>query len=228
MTKLMDTPRRVDEAATEFDEHEGRKDGRRVAGNLSSGLSQLRNTLYHRIHDDVEKVFGMDSMIMPISASKTETNVKAEIEVYELALCESEVAARGYVRDVAWFRDWAGKLRLGQGHDSPTVAKRITQYLAQSPEDRRLSFSNILERATPEARKAPLILHRLLPLAVSIATALAFDDRFRAAELRNEQLRLLPSIGDCHDCHGRPLEAGEACSTCGNPLWKFQWLNAAD
>jgi hypothetical protein len=218
----------VDEAAAEFDRHEGRQDGRRVAGNLSSGLSQLRNTLYHRIHDDVEQVFGMDSMIMPISASKTEAAAKAEIEVYGLAIAIAEARARGYVRDGQWFAEWLGRLRIGDQFSAPSVTKRLQQYLAQLPEDRRLAFSDVLARAIPEAGQAPLILYRLLPLSIAIATALAFDDRFRAAELRNEQIRLLPSIGDCHDCHGRPLESGEACSTCGNPLWKYQWLNAAD
>jgi hypothetical protein len=89
-------------------------------------------------------------------------------------------------------------------------------------------FSSALERALPEARKAPLVIYRLYPRAVRIATAIAFGDALRAQEIRSEQISFLPIIADCHHCHGAPLENGESCVDCGNPLWKIKWLNTTD
>ena len=61
-----------------------------------------------------------------------------------------------------------------------------------------------------------------------LAVAVAFNDPLRAAELRSEQVNLLPAIEDCLHCHGRPLETGDVCSECGNPLWNLDWLLSAD
>ena len=90
----------------------------------------------------------------------------------------------------------------------------------------RLGFSRNLENVFPEARLAPLILYRLFPLSVRIVTAVAFGHHLDAAELRNRQAFWLPAITDCHDCHGRPLDNGDECVVCGNPLWTYQWLCA--
>ena len=76
--------------------------------------------------------------------------------------------------------------------------------------------------------QAPLVIYRLLPLGVRIIVAVAFGDHLRAGETRNEQTALLPVIADCHECHGRPLDNGERCHRCSNPLWGFDWLTAAD
>jgi rRNA maturation endonuclease Nob1 len=45
-------------------------------------------------------------------------------------------------------------------------------------------------------------------------------------EARKKQIDLLPHISDCHACRGNPLENGERCQQCGNPMWKFDWLVA--
>lgn len=225
-TKVQDTIRRASEAAVEFNYHLQRGDGEKIAGSLSAGFGMLRNTLFHRVHTDVEEILGMDSMLMPVSPNKVETASKAEIEVYFIACSIDEVRERKWVPDAEWYGRWLARLRLGDSALTSGVTKRIAQYLEKNSEERRGHFCDILDRAIPEARKAPLVMHRLLPLAASIATALAFGDVFRAADLRNQQIAILPAIADCHDCHGRPMENGEACPTCGNPLWKFDWLTS--
>lgn len=70
------------------------------------------------------------------------------------------------------------------------------------------------------------MVYRLLPLAVWVATALAFDDRARALQSRQRQKALLPAVGDCRVCHGNLLADGLACAHCGNPLWNYEWLTA--
>ena len=81
-----------------------------------------------------------------------------------------------------------------------------------------------LLKELPRARHIRLVLFRLYPLAVRIVTDVAFGDHFRANELRNQQLALLPAIADCHECHGKTLDNGEKCRTCGNPVWLYEWL----
>jgi hypothetical protein len=71
-------------------------------------------------------------------------------------------------------------------------------------------------------------LFRLLPLAAQIATTLAFGDQPRALELRSRQVFHLPSIEDCQQCHGGLLDNGDRCRACGNPVWDYEWLTAAD
>jgi dTDP-4-amino-4,6-dideoxygalactose transaminase len=94
--------------------------------------------------------------------------------------------------------------------------------------ERRRMFASHVEQALPEATSAPLVVYRLYPRAVRIATALAFGDRLRASDIRNEQIAYLPVIADCHECHGVTLDNGEVCKQCGNPLWKLNWMNATD
>ena len=79
-----------------------------------------------------------------------------------------------------------------------------------------------------ESLAAPLVLFRLLPPAVQIVTARAFGDRKTADELRSQQAALLPSISDCRQCGGIVLGDSEQCPKCGNPLWTYEWLTAAD
>ena len=44
------------EAAEQFNRHEGRSDGMYVAGRLTSGLTTLRDCLFVRLHEDVERL----------------------------------------------------------------------------------------------------------------------------------------------------------------------------
>ena len=85
---------------------------------------------------------------------------------------------------------------------------------------------DILLDLLPESGRAPLVLFSLVPLSVHLVTALAFGDRRRGEALRKQQQDLLPALADCRDCHGAVLANGKLCSTCGNPLWKFEWLTS--
>lgn len=222
--------RRAD-AAAEFDDHEQGETGVRVANSLSFGFSALRTALFTRIHDDVVRYYGNDSMLSPVSLKglqKMEANSKVEIEIYQVAVSCEEIRDRGYVRDHAWYREWLSRLRLGELAQHEPVRQRLAHYLEEERSERRLDFVGVLVRSAPEASKAPLILYRLFPLAVRLATDLAFGDHLAAADARNKQIAILPHIVDCRECHGRPLDNGEQCPLCGNPVWKFEWLRAVD
>ena len=217
------------EAVEEFNGHENRTDGASVAGSLAGGLTVLRDSLYVRIHDDVRRIYGMDSMYMPISEEETEKRTKNEIEYFQIAESAMMVGKQGYVRaNGAWYLDWLARLRVGGAPPDSRPARRFTLYGSQSSEDRRLTFSDVLVRAISDARKAPLVLFRLIPLSVQIATAQAFGDHSTATQQRRDQTLHLPPIVDCHECQGRVLENGERCSGCGNPVWKLDWLTATD
>ena len=120
------------------------------------------------------------------------------------------------------------RLRLGPSQPDDRVTKRVESYLAKTADQRRLTFSDVMGRALPESRHAPLVLFRLMPLAVEIVTALGFGDSPQAAEVRQRQSAILPAIGDCERCRGKLLENGEQCPECGNPLWLFDWLTSID
>lgn len=217
------------EAVEEFQRHENRGDGARVVGSLAGGLTVLRDLLYTRTHDDVETNVGRDSMFLPVSDEKTERSAKAQIEIYQIAESTATVRQRAYVRTHDdWYPQWLMRLRLGRTPPGETITERIARYLAESSDDRRLAFGNALADVLPESNRAPLVLFRLVPLGVWLATAQAFGDHGGAAEARNGQLAYLPVIGDCQQCHGAVLENGEQCPGCGNPLWKFEWLTTAD
>jgi hypothetical protein len=217
------------EAVEQFNRRENRGDGVRVAASLVGGLTLLRESLYARIHLDVERVFGTDSMLVPVSKVKTQQRVKAEIEVYQVAESAMAVRQQGYVRaDAEWYAGWLARLRLGDAWKEGGRDQRLAHYTSKTPDDRRLSFTDVLARALPESRQAPLVLFRLLPPAVQIATALAFGDHPRAATLRDRQVAHLPAIGDCRQCQGKVLENGEQCQGCGNPVWKLEWLMATE
>ncbi|MHC4403671.1 MAG: hypothetical protein ACYTG0_28780 [Planctomycetota bacterium] len=217
------------EAAKEFNRHESRDDGATVAGSLSGGLRVLGDSFYQRVQRDVEKTFGRDSMLMPLSEAKSETLTKTQIEIYEIA--ESAAAARehGYVKGRDdWYVRWLTRLRLGDIEADVSAVRRRDDYLAQTPDERRLAFTDVLERVLPESRRAPLVLFRLVPLAVRIVTSLAFGDHPRAWNARDSQKAYLAAIGYCGRCQGKVLENGEQCPGCGNPMWKYDWLTATD
>ena len=171
----------------------------------------------------------------PIRAPKTLLNAKQEfrhaaqeIEIYSLVVVLAEASHSGYAAgDVDWFRNWLLRLRWGDEIDS-AISERLQSYEPLTDGQRRRMFASSLEQALREATKAPLIIYRLYPRAVRIATALAFGDVLRARTVRSEQISYLPVIADCHHCHGLTLENGEICPDCGNPLWKIDWLCATE
>ncbi len=215
------------QAAEEFNSHTNRGDGERVAGSLNGGLSLLQDCLYARLYDDVERIIGKDSMLMPVSELKARRATNAEIAIYQIA--ESSAAAEQcdcIGPDDHWYVHWLAGLRLGQSHVDQQVVDRLTDYLSKAPQQRKLAFTDVLVRVIPDSRRAPLVLFELFPLSVQIVTAMALTDHARAFELRRRQLAHQPAIGDCHSCHGQVLENGEQCQGCGNPLWKHEWLVA--
>ena len=140
----------------------------------------------------------------------------------------AEAEHSGYaVGDLGWFRDWLLRMCWGDGIDTPTL-EHFQSYENHSDGKRRQMFASTLEHVLPEATAAPLIIYRLYPRALRIATAVAFGDASRAREVRSEQISYLPVIGDCHQCDGRTLENGEICPDCGNPFWKIAWMNATE
>lgn len=219
-----DCAQRCSNAAMEFDEHERRGGGTELAGSIAYGLNVLRHQLYERAQRDVEEIFGQDSMLMPVSPVAAEKAVHLEIEIYLTAQSVHEAELQGFVDDPQWYRHWLGTLRMGETFNEPGIQERIDAYLERTCEVRSLDFSDALLRELPGARHIPLVLFRLFPLAVRIVTDVAFGDHFRANELRNQQLALLPAIADCHECHGKTLDNGEKCRTCGNPVWLYEWL----
>jgi len=200
-----------------------------IAGSLSKGLRALRELLLTRLHNDVEAAFGVDSLLAPATSGEAQREIHLatdEIEIYSLVVVLAEVSHGGYANgQLDWFRQWLLRLRFEQEFQS-AARRRIEFYEPYGDNQRRHMFASIIEQALPEATKAPLIIYRLFPRSVRVATALAFADALRAKEIRSEQISYLPAIADCHECHGLPLENGDVCGHCGNPLWKINWLNA--
>lgn len=225
---LEDFSRRQSQSVEEFNQHERRSDGLRVASSLAAGLSVLRDSLFVRMHEDVERVIGRDSMLIPVSELKAQKLTKREIEIYQVV--ESAAAARefGYAASLDWYSGWLCRLRQADTQTDPTACTRLPEYLGEPAEKRRARFESVLSKVLPESTRAPLVVFLLYPLCVQIVTAQAFADHARAARLRQSQVAILPVILDCRSCHGKVLENGEQCAGCGNPLWKFSWLTAAD
>ena len=215
-------------ASVELQEHCPELNSQRIVDSLSAGLTHLRELLMVRAHDDVERKYGIDSMLGMSLANmqKQARHTKIEIEAYSCLVIDDEVARSGYVNDSdEWFLEWMFRLRLGDGYRS-IMEERIRYYRSQSTEANRQKFAAVLQRSMPESMKAPLVLFRLFPCAVRILAAVAFGDPLRAQELRAEQVSLLPAIAECHECHGGVLDNDEICRCCGNPVWKFAWLLA--
>jgi hypothetical protein len=218
-------------AAAELQRRTGRGDAARIVDSLADGLKLLAEEFFVRIDRDVEDRFAMDSMLIsPTGAAEVRAalRVKSLIDVFSIVVGSEEAVDRRYVDDQQrWLEPWLLSLRLEDAR-LPAVGEQVQAYRSMPVDERRRAFASGVERQLPRATRAPLVLYRLYPLAVRMVVAIAFGDHLRAGELRNEQTLLLPEIADCHDCHGRPLDNGERCATCGNPLWSFDWLNAAD
>lgn len=212
----------------EFERHENRTDGQRVVTSLDSGLSVLRDLLYGRLHFDVEQMVGTDSMLMPLSEGKTQLATKVQIEIYQVVESIGAVQEGRGISSIEWYLDWLTRFRLGETAGKEKAQKQIAAYRGMKPDGRRLAFTDVLMRVLPESRKAPMVLFRLVPLAIQIATAVAFGDAPAAAHLRQQQKSILPAVADCHACHGAVLDNGALCDVCSNPLWSYNWLTMTD
>ncbi len=216
-------------AAVELEKHCPHLDASEVVDRLSVGLSQLVKLLMRRIHEDVERHLGIDTMIAPVSDHQEKEQARhawAEIEVYSILVVNEEVTVGGFLNCPSeWFLDWLFRLQLGEEYTA-LREKRVEFYRSPTAENRRLKFLTVLQKAAPESARAPLVLFRLFPRALRIVAAVAFGAASRARELRDVQRSLLPAIVDCHECHGRILDNDEICQACGNPVWEFKWLQA--
>jgi hypothetical protein len=220
--------RRV-EAAKHLAQQQPEMDAERITASLSDGLNTLRNLMFTRIHEDVEDNLGRDSMLLPVSVRESELAAKREIDCFQVATAARAAQDHHHVTcEFAWYVRWLGHLRLGEAANDPKYRRRVRHYLRASEDEARLDFSRYLERVFPEASRAPLILYQLFPLAVRIVCAIAYGRHLEASELRNRQAFWLAVINDCHECHGRPLDNGEQCQVCGNPLWNYRWLQEVD
>jgi len=221
----------LERAQAELTLHRAGVNSSAIVGSLWTGLNTLRKLFLARLHQEIESHFGVDSVWAPLrllEAKREFRRAAEEIEIYTLIVVVAETEHSGYTNgEIDWFRDWLLRLRWGDEIKRATL-ERMQSYEKHSDGERRRMFASFLEQAIAEATKAPLIIYRLYPRAVRIATALAFEDTMRAREVRSEQMSYLPVIGDCHQCHGRLLENGEICPDCGNPLWKTDWLCATE
>jgi len=148
-----------------------------------------------------------------------------EIDIYQTAESAAAVTEMGYVQgDGHWYLEWLADVRLGKAALEPKNHRRLSEYARRDGNRRRLTLTNVLVAILPDARRAPLVLFRLFPMAVHIATAIAFGDDAGASRIRANQKECLPAIEDCNQCRGRVFNNGEQCSGCGNPLWKTSWL----
>ncbi len=219
---------RLSRAAETFDTHVTGGRGFQIAQQLAAGLGKLTDAMFTRIHADVEREFGVDSMLMPLSELKSEQLARREIGVYQLVESSAHATERGYVSgDGSWYTPCLIQLLLGQSPDAVEIADPLEAYREiDSLAERRRQFSNRLETALPEARRMPLVAYQLLPLATKLATSLAFGDQQAAYELRRRQQAALSSIEACPGCRGQVLEIGETCTHCGNPFWNYKYLTA--
>jgi len=215
------------DAVQAFDMHEARSDGARVVGNLLTGLDTLLSLMLDRVAIEPGTKFGVDSMIMPTSFVKGHATASLAIDIFQTVHSFETAHKFHYLRTADdWYQQWLLAARLPEQCQEPAVIARLASYRARPLDTRRLSFETALERALPQAAQAPLVLYRLFPLAVEVATSLAFEAPADAAAARKRQRDLLPGMTDCHDCRGTLLEPGDECRQCGNPLWKFDWLTA--
>jgi hypothetical protein len=206
----------------------GSQNSEQIVESLSVGLNTIRDLLFQRIHNDVELHFGMDSMKIPLSLDQSEYNAKAEIDIWQIVEACRFAVQSGYVPDVAWMQNWLGELRLGGSFTNGPVQQRIAEYLERDESEQRRHFAIALEKVYPEAYKSPLVLHQLMPHAVRIVVSVAFGATEEATRQRDHQTFLLPGIRDCQACRGEVLDNGETCVDCGNPIWNYKWLLAAE
>ncbi len=211
-----------------LEQHEKRADCQALVTSLDAGLSMARDLLYGRLHFDVEEMVGTDSMLMPLSEPKTQRAAKVQIEIFQIVESTDIAGQQAYVSSADWYLDWLTQFRLGEMATNEKIVKEIIAYRAMAAEERRMAFSDVLMRVLPESHKAPLVLFKLIPLAIQITTAVAFRDSATADQLRRQQKTILPAIGDCPACRGRVLDNGEVCEVCSNPLWAYRWLTVTD
>jgi hypothetical protein len=213
----------------EFETKSGGRNGAEVVSGLDAGMNLLSEMLYLRLHQDVEKARGADSMLVPISEMRSRRTTLKEIASYQVAESTAAVRQFGYLPSGdEWYVSWLTGLLLKESSPDSTHRQRIDGYLSKTERARRLAMTDVLVAVLPDSRRAPLVLFLLFPLAIHITTALAFGDHAVAERLREQQIELLSIIPSCSQCCGRVLKNGDSCLQCANPLWNSEWLNSTE
>ena len=120
-----------EEFARTFKKHTGRHDGLQVVASLRSGLGVLSNLLYLRLHQDVQKVLGIDSAFVPVSETRTHLHTQVEIGLYQVAESAATIRHLGYwsANDHGYVPGLA-KLILAENPLSRPHRQRIKEYLS--------------------------------------------------------------------------------------------------
>ena len=216
---------RREQAQAEFQQRVGSAHSADLVRSLWAGLTTLRKLLLTRLHNDVEAYYGIDSILAPMTASETQREMchaADEIEIYSLTVVLAEAAHSRYAHDDAdWFREWLLRLRWGDEMNA-MVAERMHLYDQYGDNDRRHMFASFVEQALPEATKAPLVIYRLYPRSVRVATALAFGDPLRAPRcVANRFLfcRSLPIATTATGCRWKMVTSARiAAILCGKSI----------
>ena len=138
---------RREAAARQWNEHENRGDGNELVESLDRGLTVLADLLYSRLHKDVEDSEGLDSMLTPISPSKTQSRGLREINLYQVAESAALARSANYVRDDgAWYVQWLSRLRLA---DPPPQGDEKRANRGLSGEERRATAAGVYQRVGP-------------------------------------------------------------------------------
>ena len=129
------------EAAAEFDAMKTAPTAR-VTNLLGDGLiGAARRVFSTAVHGDVEKEFGLDSMLLPVAVLKSEANTNLEIEIYQTVEAVLGIRENHYLMsDDSWMMKWLARLRLAESCESPAVVQRMAFYAERSADDRRRAF----------------------------------------------------------------------------------------
>ena len=217
-----------EQVCVELREHCPELRAERFVGCLSNSLTRLGAALIKRSSEDVQEEFGKDSMVLSSlrEIERQTRRARTEVDAFSCVLVNDEATQYRFLfNDDNWFLDWLLRLRFGNQSER-IKQERVEDYQLVTPQEWRMKFVSFLHRSLPESTRAPLVLFRLFPLSVRIAAAMAFDDMERAQYLRDEQVRLLPAISYCHECHGRLMDCDDTCRCCGNPVWSITWLQS--
>ena len=163
----------------------------RVTNSLGDGLVVLRDA-FSIAFTATLKVFGLDSMLLPVAVLKSETNTNQRSR----SIRSSKRSSMPQIVIWAWRRRLvhvAGQLRLP---DSALPGRRAAGW--RSAGQRPTIAAGRSYRGCSgcfRGRASALVMFRLFPLAISIAVAIAFGDH--PTEEMRAASHLAPSIADC-------------------------------
>lgn len=220
-----DRSKRQADATQALEQETGRHDGAQVIAALSAGLELSARLFLDRIRGGLnvgDTVIRADLARMPALAE-----CYRAVLLVETVESGVQVHHHHYLRvDEDWYEKWLALTLLGGELPLKQIITGIAHYQRLSPDRRQADLRVSLERRVREVLEAPVVVYRLLTLAVTVATASAFGDKETARSARHLQHSLVPQAAQCPQCHGEILPSGKLCSACGNPFWRRDWLGA--